>query len=271
MPQTRYDLGSSPRELSRLSLQSQIIQSTTKRLLLQTGIQRGARVLDIGCGSGDVSMLAAEIIGPSGLVVGIDRSADAIAHAKTNAHNRGFQRIVFNVSSLEDFSSTEPFDAILGRLVLAHQPSPSEFLRIARRHVGSGGIMAFHEMNTSQAGYSQPASPLWNQAFEWARLACAASFLGNEAAGRMVEHFHIAGLPSPKLFAEVPVGGGPDSLLYAWVAETLRALLPVIVQQGIINDEEIDIDSLEERLRSEAIEMRLQLHFPPQVCAWTVI
>lgn len=152
-------------------------------------------------------MLAAEIIGPSGLVVGIDRSADAIAHAKINAHNRDFQRIVFNVSSLEDFSSTKPFDAILGRPVLVHQPSPSEFLRIARRHVGSGGIMAFHEINTSQGGYSQPASPLWNQVFEWARLACAASFLGNEAAGRMVEHFHIAGPPFAETLCGSPRGG----------------------------------------------------------------
>jgi SAM-dependent methyltransferase len=40
------------------------------------------RILDLGCGTGGVSLLAAEVVGPSGVVVGIDQSADAIAMAK---------------------------------------------------------------------------------------------------------------------------------------------------------------------------------------------
>jgi ubiquinone/menaquinone biosynthesis C-methylase UbiE len=272
MSQPKYVLGSSPRELSRLSLQSQVIESTTERLLREAGIQPGSRVLDLGCGAGDVSILAAKIVGPSGTIVGIDRSAEAIDRAQVNASHCGFRQIAFHVSSLEDFSSIKPFDAVIGRYVLIHQPAPSEFLRIARRHVLAGGVLAFHEIHTSRAGYTEPAScPLWNQIFEWARIACSVGFLANEAAGRMVEYFNDASLPSPKLFAEVPIAGGPDALLYSWGVETVRALLPVMVQQGLVTEEDLSIDTLEDRLRSEAVTMKAQIHFPAQVCAWTKV
>ena len=38
----------------------------------RSGIQRGMRVLDLGCGFGDVSLWIAKLVGPSGLVVGVD-------------------------------------------------------------------------------------------------------------------------------------------------------------------------------------------------------
>ncbi len=226
-------------------------------------------MLDLGCGAGDVSILAAKIVGPSGFVLGIDRSADAIDHAKANAREQGFGEIAFHVSSLEDFSSDYAFDAVIGRYVLIHQAIPSDFLRVARQHVALGGVMAFHEIGSYMAVHSRPASPLWDQISEWVRVACSAGFLSNDAAGRMMEHFISAGLPSPKLFAEVPVGGGSDSLLYSWIAETVRALLPIMIQQGLVTDEDMSIDTLEDRLRSEAVEMRSQIHAPMQVCAWT--
>lgn len=50
----------------------------TGRLVNECGIAAGMRVLDIGCGTGDVSMLLADAVGPSGKVVGIDREERAV-------------------------------------------------------------------------------------------------------------------------------------------------------------------------------------------------
>jgi hypothetical protein len=122
-------------------------------------------------------------------------------------------------------------------------------------------------MQTYLAGHTRSTYPLWNQVFEWIQIACSVSFLGNEAAGRMVEDFNDASLPSPTLFSEVPVAGGSDSLLYCWAAETVRALFPVMIQQGLVTDEYLSIDTLEDRLRSEAVVMKTQIHCPPQLCA----
>ena len=68
--QSRYALGHSEQELDRLSRQAEIFEPFTRQLLQQAGISRGMRVLDVGCGSGDVSFLASELVGPSGKVIG---------------------------------------------------------------------------------------------------------------------------------------------------------------------------------------------------------
>jgi ubiquinone/menaquinone biosynthesis C-methylase UbiE len=267
MSNPTYVLGSSPRELSRLSLQAQIIEPITERLLRRLGIKEGLRVLDLGCGAGDVSMLAAEMVGPTGSVVGIDQSAEAIAKAKARVRDRGYQQISFYVSSVEEFSSDELFDVVIGRFVLMHQPSPSDFLRAARRHVHPGGCIAFHEVSVHHELYSLPRAPLFQRMAKLLRIGFSA-FPSYDAAGRLLEHFRMADLPHPELFAEMSVGGGKDSPLYAWMAETIGSLTPLLVKQGVASAQEISIDTLEERLRSEAVEMQSQLVGYPQVCAW---
>lgn len=49
---------------------------------LLCGIRPGARVLDVGCGSGKASSVLHEIVGPQGEVVGIDYSEDRLAYAR---------------------------------------------------------------------------------------------------------------------------------------------------------------------------------------------
>jgi SAM-dependent methyltransferase len=212
-------------------------------------------------------MLAAEMVGATGSVVGIDQSAAAIDKAEGRARNRGYQQISFCVSSVEEFSSDELFDVAIGRYVLIHQPSPSDFLRAARRHVRPGGVIAFHEVSCHHELYSLPTAPLFQRMAKLLRIA-ASAFPSHDAAGRLLEHFSAADLPHPELFAELPVGGGVDSPLYAWMAETIGTLTPLLVKQGVVSEEEISIDTLEERLRSEVVEMQSQMVGNPQVCAW---
>jgi cyclopropane fatty-acyl-phospholipid synthase-like methyltransferase len=64
--QSTYALGHSEQELERLSRQAQAFEPFTRQLLQQAGINTGMRVLDVGCGSGDVAFLAADLVGPTG-------------------------------------------------------------------------------------------------------------------------------------------------------------------------------------------------------------
>jgi ubiquinone/menaquinone biosynthesis C-methylase UbiE len=54
----------------------------TERLLKDAGISTGMKVLDIGCGNGEVSFLVSKIIGESGKVVGVDIDNQAITNAR---------------------------------------------------------------------------------------------------------------------------------------------------------------------------------------------
>jgi SAM-dependent methyltransferase len=262
-------LGSAPHELRRLILQDRmILRPITERLLRQAGLKEGMRVLDLGCGTGGVSLLAAEMLGSSGTVVGIDQSADAIAMAKECARESGFQRSVFCVSSIEAFSSTELFDIVIGRYVLMYQPSPAAFIRAASRHVRPGGVVAFHEISLHRGYHSLPSYPAWEMMAKCLNLGFGVGVPSWDAAGRLVEHFQNAGLARPNLFAELPVGGGEDAPIYGWLAGTVRSLMPKLLEHGGVNEEEVSIDSLEERLRSGAVELQAQVDAAPQVCAW---
>jgi hypothetical protein len=76
LPGTEYIRGLSERGIRRLMLQAAIPRPITERLLRGAGIRHGMRVLGLGCGAGDLALLAAELVGVSGSVVGLDRHRD---------------------------------------------------------------------------------------------------------------------------------------------------------------------------------------------------
>jgi FkbM family methyltransferase len=262
-----YILGHSNAELRRLMLQAALLKPITKRLLLETGLQPGMRVLDIGCGSGDVSLLLAEMVGPTGSVVGIDPSPAALTLARDRARAAGHPNITFHKAALVNCDGPAPFDLAIGRYVLMHQADPAVMIRTAASHVRKGGVVAFHEVAVFSTFEMRPSVPLWQQSADLIRKAFLSVLPHFDAAGRLIEHFHRAGLGQPTVFCEAPVAGGADSLAYAWAAETLRSLMPQLQTMGVPTAE-IEIDTLEDRLRSAAIKVHGQGPLPLQFCGW---
>jgi predicted RNA methylase len=84
-----YILGHSDHETRRLILQHQIYGPITRRFFEGAGIVRGMKVLDVGSGAGDVALLAADLVGPSGRVVGVDRNAEILETARERAATAG--------------------------------------------------------------------------------------------------------------------------------------------------------------------------------------
>jgi ubiquinone/menaquinone biosynthesis C-methylase UbiE len=89
-------------------------------------------VLDLGCGSGDTSLLIAKMVGASGLVVGVDKSAAAIDEAEKRATIAGccyWTRFV--KADPDTFVPPERFDAVVVRLTFLRQGEASAFLRLS--------------------------------------------------------------------------------------------------------------------------------------------
>jgi len=59
-----------------------VVDRMTERLLADAGLASGMRVLDIGCGTGVMSVMAARLVGQAGQVVGIDRNAVPLETAR---------------------------------------------------------------------------------------------------------------------------------------------------------------------------------------------
>jgi SAM-dependent methyltransferase len=226
------------------------------------------RVLDLGCGAGDVSMLAAELVGPTGFVVGIDRSQEVLNLARKRAQGADLPKISFVRASVEEFTVDEPFDLVIGRYILVHQPEPVALLHKAARLVRPGGALAFHEVRMGSDTKSFPFVPLWDLTANLVRIALRSWVSNYDGADRLVEHFSAAGLPYPNLFCEELVGGSADSPLYGSLAELLQTLQPQLERMKIMTAETIAMDGLESRLRDAVIEARSQIYGSAQVCAW---
>src|SRR5436190_776291 len=87
--QPDYVLGHAERELKRLGQQAGFFAEATRAGLLRAGLAPGMRVLDIGCGIGDVALIAADIVGAGGSVTAIDISANALDVARQRAATAG--------------------------------------------------------------------------------------------------------------------------------------------------------------------------------------
>src|SRR6516225_9762741 len=82
-----YVLGNSAQEQERLKMQGKFLERWSEQFFLLAGLEPGMRVLDLGCGMGDVSLLAARLVGPSGHVTGIDRDPVIIEKARQRSRD----------------------------------------------------------------------------------------------------------------------------------------------------------------------------------------
>src|SRR5262245_60188429 len=94
-PTSQYALGSTDAEHERLIRQAARLAPLTQRLFREASIGPGQRVLDLGSGIGDVAMLAARLVGPSGEVVGVERDILSIARAKARVAAAALHNVSF--------------------------------------------------------------------------------------------------------------------------------------------------------------------------------
>jgi SAM-dependent methyltransferase len=227
------------------------------------------RVLDLGCGAGDVSFLAAELVGSTGSVVGIDRDPGVLALARERAEQMGSTTVTFEERSIEGLGASEPFDAVVGRFVLVYQPDPVSTLRRVAGLLRAGGILAVVEPDMNVGVRSWPPVALWDQASEWIRETFRRGGVHLDVGARLYPLFRRAGLPGPTMRQDVLVGGG-ESLRPAYVqcADIIRSLLPRMEQFGIATAESVQVDTLVERLERDTNAVESQVAYLPVFAAW---
>jgi SAM-dependent methyltransferase len=245
-----YVLGHSEKELERLSTQAQVYDPFTAQVFRDAGLAPGMRVLDVGCGTGDVSFLAARMVGPSGQVIGLDRAPEAVATAQRRAQNLELPNTRFVVGDASTVSFEAPFDAAVARFVLLHASDPAALVRQVATQVRSGGVIVFQEPYWT-GDHALPALPTWDRCARWIIAALQGSGSDPYFGLKLFATFISAGLPPPSLYMHAAIAVGPDSPLYAHVAAFVRTLLPAMERLGIVSAGEVEVDALAAQLREE--------------------
>lgn len=267
----RYILGHTKHELRRLRSQARLLEPVTRHFLLEAGVVPGMRVLDIGCGHGDVAILAAELVGEAGMVLGVDKVPAAIAAATQAAREHGLANVQFREGDPTEMKFDTPFDAVVGRYVLPYQTNPSAMLRGLVQHVAPGGLMVFHEPDWTFVR-SLPPTSLYEQACRWVDETTRKSGQSWNFLGKTHTAFVNADLPSPTIRLHTLVAG--EAKAHEWllaVGDIVESLLPTIVELGVATEEEVDLDTLRDRLLKEVDSTESVIVGRSEVGAWTMV
>ncbi len=263
-----YALGHSRNELKRLISQAHFFGDLTGQVLEMAGLKRGMRVIDVGCGAGDVSFLAASMVGPQGMVIGVDKSPEAIRLASQRAAAAGLKNVQFLAQHLSDLVLDEPVDALIGRLVLMYFADPAVVLRRLAMFVKPAGVVAFQELDMGGAK-SEPVCDIFETAIERIRQTFTRVGADIRAGLRLRQIFQEAGLPAPHMILGARVEGGANSPIYDQVTQVTQTLLPLMEQTGVATASEVGIESLAARIREEALARNAVLVSPSLIGAWT--
>ncbi len=265
----RYTMGRSEGETERLIQQSQLYEAVTLRFFQEAGLVGGMRVLDVGSGAGDVAMAAAELVGAEGEVVGVDVNAAILDTARARVSELGFENIQFIAGDARTLDVGGDFDAVVGRLVLMYMSDPAEALKQLTRHLRPGGIVAFQEVDfTPYVSISRSDTPLMNKLVEWGIAVFQHSGAHTEMGMDLHRTFLDAGLSAPVLHFVAPLGGAESWAGYDFIANAFRSLVPLMEEFGIATAEEVDVDTLSDRIREETRVSKRPLLLPPHVTAW---
>jgi 2-polyprenyl-3-methyl-5-hydroxy-6-metoxy-1,4-benzoquinol methylase len=264
-----YALQRSATERRRLVLQERVIGPSTARFFDDAGLRRGMRVLDVGSGAGDVAMLVARTVGPTGSVVGVDIDDASVETARQRAATAALANVKFVTADVAHADLGSGFDAVVGRLVLMHVPDPVLVLRRVVSALRPGGLVAFQEAHLESPWLSYPISATLQRVQRARSLALQGGQPVNSHMGLALRSTFVrAGIGEPEIRTDLVVGGPHGWEGHELVEETVRSLLPGWLRLGIDGAERIAPDGLAARLREELGDHG-SLMLYPLIGAWT--
>ncbi len=176
-----------------------------RRTVALAGLRPGDRVLDVGCGTGVLTRLAAEMVGPEGVAIGIDPGLAMTGIARLKAA-RTLSRARFELGIIEALAfADDAFDVVLSSFVLHHLPADVKRagLREVWRVLKPGGRFVLLDFDT--------ARPIARAMIAMGRLVPAYAHV-LRAAGNPVPLLREAG------FADIAIAGGWRGTATFWVA-----------------------------------------------------
>ncbi|MGF7163458.1 SAM-dependent methyltransferase [Rhodoligotrophos appendicifer] len=222
----------------RLRLLTSVMSPGTRALLQEVGIPEGARVLDLGTGSGGVARELAKRVGPAGTVIALDIDPTQIALAKSSEAGEADDRIEFQQGDVSDpalIGSLGPFDVIYARFLLSHLRVPDEIVHAAAAALAHGGRMIVEDVHFA-GHFCHPRSEAFERYVELygaaARQRGADPDIGISLPHRLLQ----AGLQDVDGRVSQPAGcQGPVKQI---AAVTWQNIQDAVIDGGLVSEDE---------------------------------
>jgi hypothetical protein len=126
-----------------------------------------------------------------------------------------------------------------------YQPDPAASVRRLSRMVRPGGVVTFLEMSMPMTR-SVPDAPLFNRCTGWILETIRRAGFEMDMGSKLARAFVDGGLATSTMMVRGVAASGRESQVYAYIADSLRSLLPLGEQHGVFTAEEAQVDTLAE-------------------------
>jgi len=241
----------------------------TRRYLVDAGIAPGMRVLEIGCGNGEVTQELAELVGPSGSVVALDRNEGGLALARTRMAEQGITQVDFAVADVTgDLSALDvlqgaPFDALAGRRVLMYLSDPAAVLNRLSGWLRSGSLVVFEETDSTMVPARTVPLAAHDQVTAWLRSMLVAEGANPAMGFALPATLTEAGLRFERIRAEAVILGQGAQFPYSVLLPMMQSRL---ITAGIATQAEVAV--LVDQLDAEAGDPTNVYIGAMSFCAW---
>lgn len=229
-------------------------EDITRKLIESAEIGPGMKILDLGCGNGDVTFLLSDYVGTDGLIVGIDRSENAIATAKNKAKEFGLTNLHFYVGDItQDFRMDRfDFDAIVVRRVLMYLPNPQNTITTAIKQLKPGGVFIVQENDISLTPMGLEGMPQHKKVIDRIRATLEKENVNFHMGFELHTILIQSGLQVEKIWAEAVLSTPNQPTPWAFLTQVMKDRM---ITHKVINDvAELELDTLPDKLNKERIQ-----------------
>ncbi len=142
-----YILGNKDSEITRLEIQATLFEPLTRQTLLNAGLKKGMSCIDIGCGSGSVTRLMANLVGKTGYVVGVDIDNRYLQYCNSNITSGQNIEFIHDDICKSQLDSEERFDIVYSRFMFHHLTDRREAVRSMKRLAKKGGTIMIQDLD----------------------------------------------------------------------------------------------------------------------------
>lgn len=244
-----YALGTGTPEIARLAQQSACWQAQLRDACAWAGIERGSKLLDLGCGPGFTSLDLAAWTGPEGSVLACDQSQRFLAFLAESIQDRDLCKIEIRPGAIEYLDVAPIHDAAYARWLLCWLPDPKRALQRIASGLRSGACLLIQDYMDWGAMSLLPGS----SAFLNVKRACLASWRGKYTTDIVPELFELGPAAGFKVEAVRPIArlGAPGSPEWTWIGDFLHSYGAELVKSNQLSKQEYTAFQVEMRQREE--------------------
>jgi SAM-dependent methyltransferase len=230
-----YVLGTHAEELARLGLQHRVWLPAVLDCWHRAGVTVGKRVLDVGAGPGYATVDLAEIVGPTGEVIALERSQNFVRAMEAACRARALNNVkIHEIDLMTDDLPAVDYDFAWCRWVVSFVSDPALLIRKLARVMPKGSLSIFHEYGHYETWRFFPRLPMQERFREHVIATWRESGGEPDGAARLSDLLADNGFAirsaRPHVFCL-----RPRDYMWQWPATFIEIYLPRLIQMGRID------------------------------------